>query len=162
MGFLYKDHVEASSTLFSVLMCCFFAISTTYIFGTLLTANGNLKQLNIMAGAGMMLNIVLNLVLIPRWEAGGAAVASLATQSVTALIQIGLCYKVFRLKPDIPFVAKLLSFMLLTFVATWGLKSYVSEWITAIACAVMFAVFIAFLLRLLNWGAFMTLLRNRD
>jgi hypothetical protein len=36
-------------------MTGFVGISTTYIFGTLLTANGSLKQLNIMALAGMII-----------------------------------------------------------------------------------------------------------
>jgi O-antigen/teichoic acid export membrane protein len=101
MDLLYREHVFESSQIFAILMCSFIAICTTYIYGTLLTANGNLKSLNIMATGGMILNIVLNLVLIPRWEATGAAVASLVTQSATAIVQVFLCYRILRLKADL-------------------------------------------------------------
>src|SRR6185436_11634267 len=57
MHLLYHEHVKDSAIIFGVLMVCFSAISTTYIYGTLLTANGNLKYLNIMALGGMVLNI---------------------------------------------------------------------------------------------------------
>ena len=68
----------------------------TYIFGTLLTAGGKLRTLNIIAGTSVLVNIVLNLILIPEQGAYGAAIASFFTQAVTAVCQIIL---VFRLLP---------------------------------------------------------------
>jgi O-antigen/teichoic acid export membrane protein len=62
----------------------------------LLTASGDLKALNWMAACGMLLNIGLNLVLIPRYQALGAAWASLITQALTALVQMGLAARKFR------------------------------------------------------------------
>ena len=50
---MYADHLNEASKIFSLLMLSFIAISTTYIYGTLLTANGNLRQLNFMAASGM-------------------------------------------------------------------------------------------------------------
>jgi len=93
---MYKSHVESSSIIFSVLMFGFVFISTTYIFGTLLTANGNLKALNYMALSGMILNILLNLFLIPRYQALGSAIASLITQGFTALVQVIIAFRIFR------------------------------------------------------------------
>lgn len=92
---LYKGSTEGHEIL-GVLMCCFTAISMTYIFGTLLTANGNFKQLNMMALFGILINVVLNFILIPRYFAYGSAVASLITQFFTALVQVWMCYKVFN------------------------------------------------------------------
>lgn len=96
MDLLYHHHVESSASIFAILMFGFIAIGTTYIFGTLLTANGSLKALNLMAFAGMVLNISLNLILIPRFQALGSAVASLITQSITALIQVIIAIKIFK------------------------------------------------------------------
>ena len=87
-----------SAFVFSILMFCFTAVSTTYIFGTLLTANGNLKQLNLMALCGIAVNLVLNLILIPRYHALGSAIASVTTQFLTALIQVFIAKKVFNFK----------------------------------------------------------------
>lgn len=99
-----------SQEVFSLLMCCFVSISTTYIFGTLLTANGNLRQLNQMALLGICINISLNLILIPRFSALGAAVSSLITQSATALIQLILAAKIFKFRLNIRLIVTLLLF----------------------------------------------------
>jgi O-antigen/teichoic acid export membrane protein len=106
VSFFYSDvlvfyinyGVTNSASIFSVLMCCFVAISTTYIFGTLLTANGNLKQLNTMAIVGILLNFFLNIILIPHFKAMGAAVSSLVTQFFTAGIQVFLAYRIFKFR----------------------------------------------------------------
>lgn len=69
MSLLYKSNTAYSSDILGLLMIGFTGIAMTYIFGTLLTANGSLKQLNIMAFSGMVLNVVLNLILIPQFQA---------------------------------------------------------------------------------------------
>ncbi|MGZ3904355.1 MAG: oligosaccharide flippase family protein [Bacteroidia bacterium] len=103
--------VTNSAAIFSVLMSCFIAISTTYIFGTLLTANGNLKQLNTMAILGICLNFILNIVLIPHFRAMGAAVSSLITQFFTAGIQVFLAYRIFKFRINYRLIVMLLLFV---------------------------------------------------
>ncbi|HRG38545.1 MAG TPA: polysaccharide biosynthesis C-terminal domain-containing protein, partial [Bacteroidia bacterium] len=76
----------------------FIAVSTTYIFGTLLTANGNLKQLNIMAAFGMVMNITLNFFLIRSSYAYGSAISSLITQFSAAIIQVIIAQRIFKFK----------------------------------------------------------------
>lgn len=100
-----------SQDVFAILMCCFAAISTTYIFGTLLTANGNLRQLNQMALLGICVNITLNFILIPKFEAMGAAISSLITQGVTALIQILLATGIFKFRVNMRLIITLLLFI---------------------------------------------------
>jgi O-antigen/teichoic acid export membrane protein len=96
MDLRYDEHTAQSAPAFAVLIWCFAAVCTTYIFGTLLTASGDLKALNWMAACGMVLNIGLNLLLIPRYQALGAAWASLITQGLTALVQMGIAMRRFR------------------------------------------------------------------
>ena len=97
MSLLYHgQHVEESASVFRILMCCFVAISSTYIFGTLLTANGNLKQLNIMAAIAMVFNVCMNIYLIPRMECMGAAISSIITQFLTAFAQLLMAQIIFR------------------------------------------------------------------
>jgi O-antigen/teichoic acid export membrane protein len=110
---LYEGrHTAESAAVFRILICCFIPISSTYIFGTLLTANGNLRQLNIMASIGMCVNITLNIILIPRFSAVGAAVSSISTQLLTALAQVFMAQKAFAFRKNF----KLLG-MIVTFVA---------------------------------------------
>ncbi|MEW6467905.1 MAG: oligosaccharide flippase family protein [Bacteroidota bacterium] len=102
--------ITQSAPVFAVLMCCFTAISTTYIFGTLLTANGNMKELNLMAASGMLVNIILNFILIPHFYAFGSAVSSLITQSLTALLQVIIVQYNFRFRVNFRFLLKLFLF----------------------------------------------------
>jgi len=87
MAWRYSDTTPEAATAFALLIWCFVAVCTTYIFGTLLTAGGDLALLNRLAAAGAVVNIGLNLWLIPRHQAVGAAWASLITQGCMALAQ---------------------------------------------------------------------------
>jgi O-antigen/teichoic acid export membrane protein len=150
MLLLYKNHVAESAQVLGILVFCFFAMSSNYIFGTLLTANGNLKQLNIMALSGMTINIVLNLILIPRYFALGAAVASVTTQFATALIQLVLSHRIFRFMVDY----KLLS-LFVVFIAVATLITYASTfleyyWLVSLCLAGIASLIAAFILRLIN------------
>jgi len=106
IGARYLNSTSQSGDVFGLLMICFVFISTTYIFGTLLTANGNLKTLNKIAFAGVILNIILNLILIPTYKAYGAAIASVITQGITALAQIWLSKSYFQLKLNLRLIIR--------------------------------------------------------
>ncbi|MEZ7930372.1 MAG: polysaccharide biosynthesis C-terminal domain-containing protein, partial [Flavobacteriales bacterium] len=117
-----------SGEVFGLLMICFVFISTTYIFGTLLTANGNLKTLNKIAFVGVILNIVLNLILIPMYQAYGAAIASVITQGLTALAQVWLCKSYFKLKINFELFSKIVLFTFIMVTTGYVLKTvYVNE-----------------------------------
>ncbi len=112
MGLLYSgNHIEESSAVFKILMWCFVPISTTYIFGTLLTANGNLRQLNIMACTGMVINIVMNFILIPRMNAVGSAISSITTQVFTAGAQVIMASKTFEFKKNLRLIGTIVLFI---------------------------------------------------
>ena len=111
MDLLYSgDHIEESSAVFRILIACFIPISATYIFGTLLTANGNLKQLNIMAGIGMLINVVLNVILIPKFSSLGAAMSAIVTQVFAALTQIIMVQHAFKFKVNVSFLLRTIGF----------------------------------------------------
>ena len=84
---------------FRVVIFGFIPISLTYIFGTLLTAGGDLRQLNLFAATSLVLNVAVNLVLIPQFGATGSAWASLSAQSFMAIAQLLLAIRLFRLPP---------------------------------------------------------------
>jgi O-antigen/teichoic acid export membrane protein len=131
-------------------MCCFIPISSTYIFGTLLTANGNLKQLNLMASTGMLLNIVLNFILIPKMSAKGAAISSIVTQSFTALAQVLMAQKEFGFRKNY----RLLSLIALFIASCIGINIFFSNlnfnWILRIVLAVFSCFSVAFLTKLIS------------
>ncbi len=90
--------LEKAAQTFGLLMLCFISFTSTYIFGTLLTANGSLKSLNIIASCGVILNLGLNYVLIPTHGAVGAAIASLITQIITWIAQTIVTFSIIDVK----------------------------------------------------------------
>lgn len=106
--FLYRT--EESARVFALLMTCFVAISSTYIFGTLLTANGSMLKLNIIAFSGMLLNILLNFLLIPVLVSTGSAIASLITQLLVATTQLVIVKRMFGFRTNHALIIRFVSF----------------------------------------------------
>ena len=92
----YFVRIGQYAKVFPILMGSFFCLSTTYVFGTLLTANGSLKQLNLVAAAGVAINILLNLIVIPRFQSVGAACTSLFVQATTACLQYLIAKRILK------------------------------------------------------------------
>ena len=142
--------VTDSAVEFSILMLCFTAVSATYIFGTLLTANGNLKQLNIMAIVGICINLILNFILIPRYMAMGSAISSLITQFFTAGIQIYFAYKIFKFKVNVRLIIAIVVFVIGIVVFNYLSRSFTQNWMINFAIMTVFCGIWAFVSGLVN------------
>ena len=159
MLLLKYSHMELSASIFQILMVSFLGVATTYIFGTLLTANGSIRQLNIMAVAGMGINIGLNLVLIPHWQALGSAWASLATQLFTAFTQTVLAVVIFKMNINYRLIGKLILFT--GFVIVIGYFSLkIKTWYVGYAAMIAASLLFAFVSRLINLKALAEIIRN--
>ena len=91
MQLLYPDKATAaSSNAFVILMLGFIGSVLVLVYGTLLTAALELKYLNLAAFATLVINLVLNVKLIPQYGASGAAIATLVSQ----LIFGGVCFMI--------------------------------------------------------------------
>ncbi len=159
MQLLYKEHITASAPIFGILMIGFIGIATTYIFGTLLTANGSLKQLNIMASAGMLINISLNLILIPQLHAMGSAYASLTTQILTAISQLIIAVFIFKLKMNYVLILKLVGFTLFTIIIC-KVSLFIDNWIYGFGLVILSGFVYAFISRLMSMKAIISILKN--
>ncbi len=124
----FYARIEQTAFVFAMLMSCFVAISITYVFGTLLTANGSLRILNIVATSGMLINILLNFVLIPKYMASGSALVTVITQFVTAIIQMAIALKMFKVKIKISEIVRLGLFVLSLFVWVYLLQLIDFRW----------------------------------
>lgn len=149
MDILYTSDTENSSGILGILMIGFIGIATTYIFGTLLTANGSMKYLNLMAFSAMVLNVILNLVLIPRFYAFGSAYASLITQLFAGLTQLILAVIIFKLKPDIKIIIQLLFFIGVVVVLGTISKKF-DNWFYGYVSMIFASAIFAFLIKLFN------------
>lgn len=123
----YPDAQLISTITFGALILSFVPVSLTYIYGTLLTANGSLKALNIMAFGGLIFNFVLNVILIQSQYAFGAAIATLCTQVLTAIVQIILTYKMIPIEFSFKKAAANISTIVLIFMTAWIVKNQLSD-----------------------------------
>ena len=146
---LYKGNSEGFQIL-GLLMSCFTAISVTYIFGTLLTANGNLKYLNLMAISGILINLVLNFILIPKYYAFVSAVASVFTQFLTCLIQVFISYKVFNFKFNKRLLISLLLYIIGLIFANYFTMNLTTQWLNNFGIMLIFSGLLAFATGMIN------------
>jgi O-antigen/teichoic acid export membrane protein len=161
MEWMYDDDVLASAPIFSILMFCFVPISTTYIVGTLLTANGSIKQLNIMAGFGMAFNLLLNLFIIPKYQALGAAYVGLFTQTFTALAQVVIAFHLFKLKTNWVLIGQITLFALLLVVSGYVCHKLFPP-LSGILVMLAFSTLIAFFIRLIDLKNLVNIVMNRE
>jgi O-antigen/teichoic acid export membrane protein len=115
MHLLYKgaktSNAHEYQVVFSWLMASFPAWCLMYIYSTLLTANGNLKALNIIAFGGVAFNLLLNFYLIPRYEAVGGAITSFFTQTLLSLVFAMACAYILKLRTNIRWILALLGYL---------------------------------------------------
>jgi len=159
MDYLYDSNIELSASILQLLMVSFLGIATTYIFGTLLTANGSIRQLNWMAVVGMVLNIALNVILIPRFQAIGSAWASLATQLFTALAQTILAVVILKLTINYRILGKLILFIGFVFLAGYASRQ-INNWFVGYGIMIIASTLFAFLIRLINLKALIQIIRT--
>jgi O-antigen/teichoic acid export membrane protein len=158
MGLLYNNNVNESSLILQLLLIGYLGICISYVYGTLLTAAGNLKILNRTALAGLVINIILNLLLIPRFEAIGTAATSMFTQLVMGFIQMYLSFKFFSIKFSFSIFLKycLLISILLAFTILF--KFFHQNWIISICSIPLISIITGFVLKLVRLENFSQLL----
>jgi O-antigen/teichoic acid export membrane protein len=159
MDFLYDGNIDKSASILQILMISFLGIATTYIFGTLLTANGSIRQLNWMAVVGMGINIGLNLILIPHFQALGSAWTSLVTQLFTALAQTILAVVILKLTINYRIIGKLILFVGFVFLAGY-LSKIINTWYIGYGIMIISSILFAFITRLINLKAMIQIIRN--
>lgn len=148
MDLLYhQNNSPQLSLIFGVLMLSLPLIVIYYVFSSVFTANNSLKLLNLISAGGLVVNVTLNFLLIPNYEALGAAISSFIS-----FFLVGLTYVVFyyvRFKNPFKFQLwfKVLLFILLLIVFAYLLSFIELSWWLSFACFVFGAVIITAMLQ---------------
>ena len=158
----YATRIHESAFVFHLLMFGFIAISTIYVFGTLLTANGSLKQLNIVAASGVVISLVINFILIPKMQAIGSAYASLSAQFITCIAQVILAQVIFKFKFDLKFILAVVFFTGGVFLIGYFSRQFGFDWKINLVIMVSAAFVLSILLRLLHVRRFIQIIRSEQ
>ncbi len=133
MTLLYHHTDPYTVRIFSLLMISFIPISSVYIFGTLLTAHGSLKILNLIAVAGIIINVALNLIMIPSYGALGTTIATLFTQAIEALLHILVVNKLFKVNWPFGLLVRLAAFIIIGIGVSYAMTYLHIHWMIRIA-----------------------------
>ncbi len=157
----FQKRIYQSEHIFKLLMYSFVAVSSNYIFGTLLTANNNLRALNLIALLGLITNLMLNFILIPHFHAIGSAYASLGAQTITATLQMALSFRYFQLDFSRTWIVRFFIAIGLMVTSGFIIKSYSTlNWGINLIIMLSFGLLIALLLKMLNVKEFVAILQS--
>jgi O-antigen/teichoic acid export membrane protein len=106
MELLYYEHTNESAMVFSILGISFIGICNTYVFGTLLTANGNISLLNKIALLGVIINLSLNLYFTPKYGVISAAIISSITFTTVSLFHTYYSFKKFKFRLQYSYILR--------------------------------------------------------
>ncbi len=146
LNWRYIDVDEQSVNSFTALMIGFFGVCMFYVYGTLMTANENLKELNFIAFGGLLINVVLNFILIPEFLAFGAAITTMVTQFFAGLAQLIFVVIHFRLGMNYKMIAQFFIF----FVAYIGMNLVLVSYLDSDLYAALFSVISGLLLLMVS------------
>ncbi|OAQ38817.1 hypothetical protein A5893_12285 [Pedobacter psychrophilus] len=139
------------ANIFGFLMFSAPLIVIYYVYSTVLTANNNLKILNIISAIGLVFNILLNIILIPNYGALGTAITSFFTFLLIGLTEIYFYYRYFKQQNHLKIWLKVLLFGFLLMLLG-NFVSYLNiAWIMEFSAFVVIAIIIALVLKLFDY-----------
>ncbi len=142
--------IEYVGDILGYLIFSFIAISSSYVFNTLMNANGSLRVLNTIAIIGVFINIVLNFVLIPRYGALGAVLATLVTQGGAAIGHIYFSNRIISLQLPGSLFLRIFAFVLMTDISFYLISSSSLFWMYGVVACVIAGILAALISGLLS------------
>ncbi len=164
MQMLYHEATPYSGDVLGVLMCSFVAVSGTFVYSTLIGAAGAVQRMNRTFVAAFVLNIVLNIVLIPPFKALGSAFSTFFTQSFVLLALIFLSKKLVpstRERGYLRWGFTILGFAVAVFIISFFSKhlSITPFWHINMAIATVLCILLAWVMGFLNYKKIEALLK---
>lgn len=161
MQFLYDDYSNQMPAVLILLMIGFNAIGIIHIVGTLLTARGNLRQMNIVFVVGIAINILTNYMLILNYGAWGAAISTVATQTFVALAEFELIRRAFNISTSIKFTSQVLLFVGGVYGLNWIIQQLPTYWLIQFIITGVIAVLWAFVVKILDAKSILQVFRSK-
>jgi O-antigen/teichoic acid export membrane protein len=160
LALIYDTHITSASEVLPWIMLSAFLFSMQYITGTLITASGNMRVLIVIAGSGMIYNLLLNLLYVPEQGALGAAKASCFMQVIVLAWQLFYIQQHFKAL-NRKLILSILAYLILTTATVMALRSTSLSFIIQIGITLLFCTLTAFGLKMIHWKDIRILLQQR-
>ncbi len=160
---LYSEYQPDFFNTLKWLIFGYLAMAIGYIYGTLLVATGKIKYVNIVYGFGLVFNVVLNVILISKYGAKGAAMATLITQIIVLLGQILVVKKELNMDTEKNDIIKLIVFFTMSYGAFYLVKSiFNTHWLISASISVFICLLLPLPLRLIRFQEVRLLLNKKN
>ena len=161
---LYSTMSLEYDIVFAWLIASFPAWCIMYVYSTLLTANGSLKTLNIIAFAGVILNLSLNFYLIPGHKAVGGAITSFVTQTSLALAFMVYASRIIKLPLNIKWALAHIGYLLLILLLAYGIIVVLRpmHWLVQLSVYGAICVALMFVFRFISVNAIKQLANRKE
>ena len=129
----------------------------------MLVAAGKVKNLNFLFGAGLLINIALNLLLIPSYKALGAGVATLITQTFVMIGQIFLVSKELKIYISGDDLKKPLLFAIMSIAIFYFVSQVISgQWVINLTISILICLLLSFILKIIDKKEILNLLKKEN
>jgi O-antigen/teichoic acid export membrane protein len=139
-----------------------------YIYGTLLTAAGHMRTLIYIVASGWAINIVLNLIFIPKMGVEGVAKINALSHGLILLAEILATRHYFKISLISHFKSSVSFIALTTFFSWWFFNESLFPTIKSLSFTYTLAIFsavglsLAVITRILDIKKFFAVMKSRD
>ncbi|MBK9737307.1 MAG: polysaccharide biosynthesis C-terminal domain-containing protein [Saprospiraceae bacterium] len=163
MAIMFDDYTSEFFIVLRILISSYLMVAIAYIFGTMLVACGKVKTLNYIFGIGLLVNIVLNIILIPRYQAIGAALSTLITQSFVMIGQVIIVRMSLKIGIQLKEILRLILFTVLSTVIFIGFKSMTTgHWYLILGISILICLLLSFILKILDKDEIIQIFRKNQ
>ncbi len=159
---LNYQSTDYSGNVFGIVMLCFIPLAIMYVYGTLLTANGNLKILNYLAGLGLLLNLGINLWLIPTHQALGAAIAAIVTQGFIGISNFYFGLRQLKIRFEPSFHKSLIISLVIIFLIATLASQFSVNWVLGSSLIMGSTLICMFIFKMIDLKQAIALIKNRN
>lgn len=161
LAVLFDEFTPDFVLVLRILILSYFMVAVAYIFGTMLVACGKVRYLNYLFGIGLILNIILNLFLIPRYLAIGAAIATLITQGFVLAGQVFLVKKEINIGTTLKEIIKITSFGAISTLLFYVINiSFHLHWAIVLSISILICLLLSFILKIIDKQEIINLLKK--
>ena len=161
LNVLFDEVTADFVAVLRLLILSYFMVAIAYIYGTMLVACGKVRYLNYLFGIGLIVNIVLNVLLIPSYLAVGAAIATLFTQTFVLAGQIYLVKKEINIGVTPREMVTLCTFLGLSTLLFYILSTTLAlHWVTVLSISILICLLLSFILKIVDKQDILHLLKR--
>lgn len=122
-----------------------------------------MRILNFVALAGVIINLGLNFLLIPKFQSVGSAYAGMAAQIITAILQLVIAVRIFKFRINHSLIIRFILLILFMLTIIYTLNNFVIvDWKTGLLTLVLGGMLASFSLKLFNLKEFILIMKSRQ